>query len=52
MERVGIFIRVINYKLYKNCVEFDSVIDLVFEEFFIDIVCFVGFMRIFFGFFV
>ncbi|XP_063495402.1 trifunctional purine biosynthetic protein adenosine-3 isoform X3 [Symphalangus syndactylus] len=48
-ERAGIPTRVINHKLYKNRVEFDSAIDLVLEEFSIDIVCLAGFMRILSG---
>ncbi|KAK2089569.1 hypothetical protein P7K49_032235 [Saguinus oedipus] len=48
-ERAGIPTRVINHKLYKNRVEFDNAIDLVLEEFSIDIVCLAGFMRILSG---
>uniref|UniRef100_A0A2K5Q0T5 Trifunctional purine biosynthetic protein adenosine-3 n=1 Tax=Cebus imitator TaxID=2715852 RepID=A0A2K5Q0T5_CEBIM len=48
-EKAGIPTRVINHKLYKNRVEFDNAIDLVLEEFSIDIVCLAGFMRILSG---
>ncbi|MBZ3889385.1 Trifunctional purine biosynthetic protein adenosine-3 [Sciurus carolinensis] len=48
-ERAGIPTRVINHKLYKNRVEFDSAIDQVLEEFSTDIVCLAGFMRILSG---
>ncbi|CAO2632383.1 Trifunctional purine biosynthetic protein adenosine-3 [Lemmus lemmus] len=48
-ERAGIPTRVINHKLYKNRVEFDSAVDDVLEEFSIDVVCLAGFMRILSG---
>lgn len=48
-ERAGIPTRVINHKLYKNRVEFDTAVDHVLEEFSVDIVCLAGFMRILSG---
>ncbi|GAB5576294.1 trifunctional purine biosynthetic protein adenosine-3 [Prionailurus iriomotensis] len=48
-ERAGIPTRVINHKLYKSRVEFDTAIDQVLEEFSTDIVCLAGFMRILSG---
>ncbi|XP_045140588.1 trifunctional purine biosynthetic protein adenosine-3 [Echinops telfairi] len=48
-ERAGIPSKVINHKLYKSRVEFDSAVDQVLEEFSIDIVCLAGFMRILSG---
>nr|KAF6477548.1 phosphoribosylglycinamide formyltransferase [Molossus molossus] len=47
--RAGIPTRVINHKLYKSRVEFDTAVNQVLEEFFIDIVCLAGFMRILSG---
>uniref|UniRef100_A0A452RIW0 Trifunctional purine biosynthetic protein adenosine-3 n=1 Tax=Ursus americanus TaxID=9643 RepID=A0A452RIW0_URSAM len=48
-ERAGIPTRVINHKLYKSRVEFDTAIDQVLEEYSTDIVCLAGFMRILSG---
>ena len=48
-EKAGIPTRVINHKLYKNRVEFDNAVDLVLEEFSVDVVCLAGFMRILSG---
>nr|XP_017515335.1 trifunctional purine biosynthetic protein adenosine-3 isoform X1 [Manis javanica]XP_017515336.1 trifunctional purine biosynthetic protein adenosine-3 isoform X1 [Manis javanica]XP_017515337.1 trifunctional purine biosynthetic protein adenosine-3 isoform X1 [Manis javanica]XP_017515338.1 trifunctional purine biosynthetic protein adenosine-3 isoform X1 [Manis javanica] len=48
-ERAGIPTRVINHKLYKSRIEFDTAIDQVLEEFSTDIVCLAGFMRILSG---
>ncbi|TKC41255.1 hypothetical protein EI555_014393 [Monodon monoceros] len=48
-ERAGIPTRVINHKLYKNRVAFDTTVDQVLEEFSTDIVCLAGFMRILSG---
>ncbi|XP_050020741.1 trifunctional purine biosynthetic protein adenosine-3 [Alexandromys fortis] len=48
-EKAGIPTRVINHKLYKNRVEFDNAVDLVLEEFSVDMVCLAGFMRILSG---
>ncbi|XP_057621327.1 trifunctional purine biosynthetic protein adenosine-3 [Chionomys nivalis] len=48
-EKTGIPTRVINHKLYKNRVEFDNAVDLVLEEFSVDVVCLAGFMRILSG---
>uniref|UniRef100_F6UW37 Trifunctional purine biosynthetic protein adenosine-3 n=1 Tax=Equus caballus TaxID=9796 RepID=F6UW37_HORSE len=48
-ERAGIPTRVINHKLYKSRVEFDTAIDQVLEEFSTSIVCLAGFMRILSG---
>ncbi|XP_075398463.1 trifunctional purine biosynthetic protein adenosine-3 [Tenrec ecaudatus] len=48
-ERAGIPSKVINHKLYKSRVEFDSAVDQVLEEFSVDIVCLAGFMRILSG---
>ncbi|XP_029794888.1 trifunctional purine biosynthetic protein adenosine-3 [Suricata suricatta] len=48
-ERAGVPTRVINHKLYKSRVEFDTAIDQVLEEFSTDIVCLAGFMRILSG---
>lgn len=47
--RAGIPTRVINHKLYKSRVEFDTAIDQVLGEFSTDIVCLAGFMRILSG---
>uniref|UniRef100_A0A8C0LSW8 Trifunctional purine biosynthetic protein adenosine-3 n=1 Tax=Canis lupus dingo TaxID=286419 RepID=A0A8C0LSW8_CANLU len=43
------FSPVINHKLYKSRVEFDTAIDQVLEEYSTDIVCLAGFMRILSG---
>ncbi|XP_036896471.1 trifunctional purine biosynthetic protein adenosine-3 [Sturnira hondurensis] len=47
--RAGIPSRVINHKLYKSRVEFDTAVDQVLEEFCTDLVCLAGFMRILSG---
>ncbi|XP_005860792.1 PREDICTED: trifunctional purine biosynthetic protein adenosine-3 [Myotis brandtii] len=47
--RAGIPTRVLNHKLYKSRVEFDTAIDQVLTEFSADIVCLAGFMRILSG---
>ncbi|XP_036983053.2 trifunctional purine biosynthetic protein adenosine-3 [Artibeus jamaicensis] len=47
--RAGIPSRVINHKLYKSRVEFDTAVDQVLEEFCADLVCLAGFMRILSG---
>lgn len=41
--------QVLNHKLYKSRVEFDTAIDQVLAEFSADIVCLAGFMRILSG---
>ncbi|KAF6118750.1 phosphoribosylglycinamide formyltransferase, phosphoribosylglycinamide synthetase, phosphoribosylaminoimidazole synthetase [Phyllostomus discolor] len=48
-ERAGIPTRVIDHKLYKSRVEFDTAVDQVLEEFSTDLVCLAGFMRILSG---
>ncbi|XP_037688097.1 trifunctional purine biosynthetic protein adenosine-3 isoform X2 [Choloepus didactylus] len=48
-QRAGIPTRVIDHKLYKSRVNFDSAVDQILEEFSVDIVCLAGFMRILSG---
>uniref|UniRef100_A0A7M4G0S0 Trifunctional purine biosynthetic protein adenosine-3-like n=1 Tax=Crocodylus porosus TaxID=8502 RepID=A0A7M4G0S0_CROPO len=44
--RAGIPTRVIDHKLYGSRSEFDGTIDRVLEEFSVELICLVGFMRI------
>lgn len=49
-DRASVFLlQVLNHKLYKSRVEFDTAVDQVLEEFSVDIVCLAGFMRILSG---
>lgn len=49
-DHVSAFLfQVLNHKLYKSRVEFDTAIDQVLAEFSADIVCLAGFMRILSG---